>query len=39
MKEEEAKKEKIKIENDTVLKKNKEKMVNLSILLRISKIC
>ena len=39
MKEEEAKKEKIKIENDTLLKKNKEKMVNLSILLRISKIC
>ena len=39
MKEKEAKKEKIKIEYDALLKKNKEKMVNLSILLRISKIC
>ena len=39
MKEKEAKKEKIKIENDALLKKNKKNMVNLSILLRISKIC
>ena len=32
-------KNKIKLENGSLLKKNNEKMVNLSILLHISEIC